>query len=187
MRLPQLIFPENGIMKVIQNKFIIIFMLNGYQLLSGQSMQLHGTFTNGSTNCSSKLFQANVTSGLTASGFVENDVYQLFSGSIGFDPFIETSVFNSEIRSEFGFILKQNYPNPFNPSTKIEYDVKMPCQVHLFIYNLNGQIVKEPVHSYQPPGRYLIDLNMQGIPSGLYFLKIRMDDFQAVRKMVKIE
>lgn len=85
------------------------------------------------------------------------------------------------------YTLEQNFPNPFNPSTKIVYRVKEPCLVNLVVYNLTGQIVKEFVNSYQQPGNYSITLNMQGIPSGIYFYKIRMGDFQAVKKMVKIE
>ena len=85
------------------------------------------------------------------------------------------------------FALSQNYPNPFNPSTQIEYDVKTSCKVNLFIYNLHGQIVKKFVNSLQQPGKYAINVNLQDIPSGIYFYKIVMGDFQAVKKMVKIE
>ena len=69
----------------------------------------------------------------------------------------------------------------------IEYVVKEPCQVRLTVINLAGQVVKEPVNSYQQPGVYLINANMQENPSGLYFYKILMGHFQAVKKMVKIE
>jgi hypothetical protein len=43
------------------------------------------------------------------------------------------------------------------------------------------------VNAYQQPGKYSINLNMEEIPSGIYFYKILMGDFQAVKKMVKIE
>ncbi|NQT23838.1 T9SS type A sorting domain-containing protein [candidate division KSB1 bacterium] len=85
------------------------------------------------------------------------------------------------------FVLSQNYPNPFNPSTQIEYDVKEHCKVNLVVYNLNGQAIKELVNSYQQAGKYFINLDMQNIPSGIYFYKIQMGDFKAVKKMIKIE
>lgn len=97
-------------------------------------------------------------------------------------PVTDTNGVNPET-----YRLYQNYPNPFNPSTKIEYIVKEPCLVNLVVYNLTGQFVKEFVNSYQQPGIYSFTLNMQGIPSGIYFYRIRMGDFQAVKKMVKIE
>jgi len=85
------------------------------------------------------------------------------------------------------FALEQNFPNPFNPSTQIEYIVKEPCLVHLAVYNVTGQVVKELVNAFRQPGRYSIALNMRETPSGIYYYKIQMGNFQAVRKMVKIE
>jgi hypothetical protein len=85
------------------------------------------------------------------------------------------------------FALSQNYPNPFNPSTQIEYDVKEACQVNLIAYNLRGQVVRELVNLFQQPGKYSLNLNLEGILSGIYFYRIQMGDFHAVKKMVKIE
>jgi N-acetylneuraminic acid mutarotase len=85
------------------------------------------------------------------------------------------------------FALSNNYPNPFNPETTIEYAVKEPCEVRLNVTNVLGQSVKELIHSYHQPGVYAVHVHMQQNPSGLYFYHIVMGDFQAVRKMVKIE
>ena len=101
--------------------------------------------------------------------------------------YIDSKIDNEISSIPISYYLSQNYPNPFNPSTQIEYDVKEPCKVNLTVYNLNGQVIKELVNSYQQPGHYSINVNMQEIPSGLYFYKIQMGDFQAVKKMVKIE
>ncbi|MFC1569621.1 sugar-binding protein [bacterium] len=97
------------------------------------------------------------------------------------------TVVHDQIQSIKSFVLMQNYPNPFNPETTIEYVLKEPCQVKLIVINLAGQVVKERIHSYQQPGVYTINVNMQQNPSGIYFYKISMGDFQAVKKMVKIE
>ena len=83
--------------------------------------------------------------------------------------------------------LGQNYPNPFNPSTYIEYRVKESCHVRLVVYNLNGHVIMEPVHSYRQPGEYTVHINLQDLPSGVYFYMIRMGDFQHTGKMVKAE
>jgi len=85
------------------------------------------------------------------------------------------------------FFLFQNYPNPFNPSTNIEYILTKPCKVNLIVYNTVGQVFKELVNSNQQPGQYSIDLNLQEAPSGLYFYEIKMGDFQAAKKMMRIE
>jgi len=88
---------------------------------------------------------------------------------------------------DLNFKLYQNHPNPFNPSTEIKYQVKAPCQINLAVYNLKGQAVQELVDSYQSPGTYSVNLNMQDHPSGIYVYKVRMGDFQKFRKMLKIE
>ena len=85
------------------------------------------------------------------------------------------------------FTLEQNFPNPFNPSTIIGYSVKEPCPVNLVVYNVTGRIVKTLVSAYQQAGIYSIPYHMQDNPSGIYFYKIRMGEYEAVRKMVKIE
>ncbi|MBN2103566.1 T9SS type A sorting domain-containing protein [bacterium] len=85
------------------------------------------------------------------------------------------------------FILYHCYPNPFNPSTQIKYTVKRSCRVSLVIYNLSGHIVRELVDTYQEAGHYSVTVNMQETPSGVYFYKILMGDYQDVKKMVKIE
>jgi N-acetylneuraminic acid mutarotase len=85
------------------------------------------------------------------------------------------------------FALSNIYPNPFNPETTIAYAVKEPCEVRLIVTNVLGQTVKEPIHSFHQPGEYTVHVHMQDNPSGLYFYHIVMGDFQAVKKMVKIE
>jgi hypothetical protein len=85
------------------------------------------------------------------------------------------------------FALSDNYPNPFNPETTIEYAVKEPCEVRLIVTNLLCQTVKELIHSYHQPGEYTVHVNMDENSSGLYFYQISMGNFQAVKKMVKIE
>lgn len=85
------------------------------------------------------------------------------------------------------FAMSQNYPNPFNPSTQIEYYVKEGCKVSLVVYNLNGQVARELINAYQQPGKYSLNLNLEGVPSGIYFYRIQMGDFRAVKKMLKIE
>jgi len=98
-----------------------------------------------------------------------------------------TSMENRAIINPVSIALHQNYPNPFNPETTIEYTVKEPCKVKLIVINLAGQVVKELVNSYQQRGVYTVDVNMQEIPSGIYFYKVIMGNFQAVKKMVKTE
>jgi hypothetical protein len=85
------------------------------------------------------------------------------------------------------FKLEQNFPNPFNPETSIRFSVKEPCQVVLKIYNILGREVAVLEDKHYQPGDYKIRFRSEGLASGIYFYRIEMGEFRAVRKMVVIE
>jgi hypothetical protein len=85
--------------------------------------------------------------------------------------------------------LSQNYPNPFNPSTVIEYRVPEAAQVHLQIFNVQGQLVTTLANSFQNAGAYKVtwdgtDMNGSIVPTGVYFYQIEANDFAQVRRLV---
>jgi hypothetical protein len=98
------------------------------------------------------------------------------------------------------FSLSQNYPNPFNPKTTIRYTVgtaaavetqdiaslQQPAHdVKLTIHNILGQEIATLVSEMQPAGRYTVQWNASGIPSGVYYYRLKIDrDFVKTRKMV---
>lgn len=89
------------------------------------------------------------------------------------------------------FALHQNYPNPFNPATQITYQVPKSSFVTLTIYNIRGEIIRTLVNEYQTAEQQSVvwdGLDQQHLPvsSGLYFYRIRSDDFSAVKKMLLV-
>ncbi|MBD3181397.1 DUF11 domain-containing protein, partial [Candidatus Poribacteria bacterium] len=52
-------------------------------------------------------------------------------------------------------LLMQNYPNPFNPETWIPYQLSKPANVTIFIYNVDGKLVKQLKLGYMMPGYYI--------------------------------
>jgi len=86
------------------------------------------------------------------------------------------------------YALDQNYPNPFNPSTSIHYMLKERGRVHLTIYNIRGQLIRDLVDSEQAVGEYTVvwdglDNNGRVVPSGTYLYSISVNDFSYTRKM----
>ena len=53
--------------------------------------------------------------------------------------------------------LLNNYPNPFNPSTIIPYRLKEPGYVKLYVYDIQGELVKVLVNGYQSAGYYEVE------------------------------
>jgi photosystem II stability/assembly factor-like uncharacterized protein len=88
------------------------------------------------------------------------------------------------------FKLSQNYPNPFNPETKIKYKIPRSTnyqfvRVKLIVYDILGRKVKTLVNKDQKPGAYEITFNAGGIPSGVYFYRLRVENkYKSSRKMI---
>ena len=90
--------------------------------------------------------------------------------------------------------LLANYPNPFNPETWIPYQLAVPAEVVLTIYDMNGVTVRrltvghQAVGMYQSRGRaaYWDGRNGSGesVASGVYFYTLTSGEFTATRKML---
>jgi hypothetical protein len=90
------------------------------------------------------------------------------------------------------FALGQNYPNPFNPMTNISYQLPLQQEVHLVIYNILGQAVKNLVSGVQPAGVYTIQWdgrNNDGVrvSSGTYFYRLKAGDILMTKKMMLLK
>jgi hypothetical protein len=85
--------------------------------------------------------------------------------------------------------LHPNYPNPFNPSTKISFDVPVKSRTIIKIFNIKGELVKNLVDDIFEVGTYSLEWDgtndhYKQLGSGIYFCKIRINDFVSSRKMV---
>jgi len=87
------------------------------------------------------------------------------------------------------FSLSQNYPNPFNPSTVIKYsiptDVKSEMSnVKIVVYDILGKEVATLVNAEQKAGNYEVTFNASKLSSGVYFYKLKCNEFFNTKKMV---
>jgi hypothetical protein len=84
------------------------------------------------------------------------------------------------------YILEQNHPNPFNPTTTISYALPKASHVSLNVYNTLGEVVRELVKEEKPAGAYAHRWDASGLPSGIYFYRLKAGEFAQTRKMVYI-
>jgi hypothetical protein len=89
------------------------------------------------------------------------------------------------------YALKENYPNPFNPSTRIDFDLPEASTVRLGIYDMLGCEVVLLVNGERPAGRHSVTWSgrdAQGMPvgSGIYFYRLQIGSYTAVRKMLLV-
>jgi len=72
--------------------------------------------------------------------------------------------------------LYQNNPNPFGSRTSIEYELRESSKVTLQIYDVRGRAVRTLVNTVQERGTYSVDFKARGLPAGLYFSTLKVDD-----------
>ncbi len=82
------------------------------------------------------------------------------------------------------FFLSQNYPNPFNPTTTISYSIPKPGLVTLKVYDILGREVETLVNENKLPGNYEVKFNAGNLASGVYFYRLQVEDYCAVRKLL---
>jgi hypothetical protein len=90
------------------------------------------------------------------------------------------------------FSLSENYPNPFNPETKIGYSLPRACRVRLEIFNILGQRLRTLVDEDHAAGRAEViwdgkDDSGKEVSSGIYFYRLRAEDFTEAKKMLLLK
>jgi len=90
------------------------------------------------------------------------------------------------------FSLEQNYPNPFNPTTTISFDLSRADYVDLIIYNVRGQVVRTLFAGDLEAGTYQFRWDSKGdngnqITSGIYFYKLRGENYEETRKLILVQ
>lgn len=83
--------------------------------------------------------------------------------------------------------LRQNYPNPFNPVTNISFDIAVTGNTKLIVFDVSGKIIAELVNEILSPGTYLYSFDAATLPSGVYFYKLEVGDFNETRRMVLVK
>ncbi len=87
------------------------------------------------------------------------------------------------------FKLFQNYPNPFNPATKIKYTIPYVgayrnTSVILKLYDLLGKEMATLVNEEKSAGIYEVEFKGNGLPSGIYFYRMKAGDYTDTKKLV---
>jgi hypothetical protein len=86
------------------------------------------------------------------------------------------------------FALHSVSPNPFSSSAVLSFDVPRTSRVAVSLYDVRGRVVKELADLVAEPGRYSLTLGEENdLPSGVYFLKMRAEDFSKTRKVVIVK
>ena len=129
----------------------------------------------------------------------DNDGFLDMAASISMDNQIvilknsvSTFVSDDNLALPSTYSLEQNYPNPFNPSTEIAFSLPARTKVKLEIYNILGQKIVELAEGELPAGSHQVkwdgvDSNGRPVSSGVYFYRLKTDEYEASKKMILLK
>lgn len=114
--------------------------------------------------------------GLLSSDEMQFMFYVYFTGSLPVSNESETPNAN-------GFVLEQNYPNPFQAETKIHYQLPKTTSISITVYDVLGRKVDTLVDRVQSQGNHQVRWSAPGLPSGVYYVRMKSDAFEQIRPM----
>ncbi len=92
---------------------------------------------------------------------------------------------NSEfITDEFGLV---NYPNPFNAQTNIVVRIPVDGNLSIKIFNIVGEEVSEIMNDFTAAGTYKFTFNADKLSSGIYFIRMKMNNKILTHKAVLLK
>jgi len=82
-------------------------------------------------------------------------------------------------------VMISSFPNPFINNTTIKYELLCSGNVNLCLLDANGRIVKQLFAGYKQPGTHLCEIGASELSSGLYLIRINVNDDIVYHKIVK--
>ncbi|MEX0723439.1 MAG: T9SS type A sorting domain-containing protein [Gracilimonas sp.] len=83
----------------------------------------------------------------------------------------------------------QNYPNPFNPTTNISFELSRTATVRLEVFDIMGRkiqtLANETLRLRSRP--YVYEFNGNGLSSGMYIYRLRIDNEVYTKKMLLVK
>ncbi len=107
-----------------------------------------------------------------------------FNTAAGFDASYTSIITGTEeLDISTGMTL---YPNPFTTSTTFTFILEKSANVSIRVFDIFGRLVAEPVNEFHQIGEQNIQWNTVGLPSGLYFCRLKAGNQFFTHKIVKM-
>jgi hypothetical protein len=106
-------------------------------------------------------------------------------GVIGITSSAEESSGNSKI--PFTENRLTIYPNPFSQRTTIEIKLAHDGPVYLTLLDQAGNIMKTMINNQSlKAGTYQVSLERANLRNGIYFVQLKLNDYQETKKIITI-
>jgi hypothetical protein len=96
---------------------------------------------------------------------------------------------SGDVKIPAKYALSRNYPNPFNPVTHFAVDLPRATEVEVAVYDLLGRKITSLMNGTQAAGTYNLEWNARDeggkvVPTGIYFLRVSSEEFNASQKIM---
>ena len=98
---------------------------------------------------------------------------------------LQVNIKNENIISKFK--LYHAYPNPFNPITTISYYTPSNGLVDIKVYDSAGKEIITLYHGYEVRGQHYRKWDAFEYPSGIYFIRLTMDEKTQLKKVLLLK
>jgi len=87
------------------------------------------------------------------------------------------------------YALGRNYPNPFNPVTRFSVDLPKTTEVEVAVFDVLGRKIASLMSGTHAAGTYNLEWNARDasgmvVPTGMYFLRVSSEEFNASQKIM---
>jgi len=84
-------------------------------------------------------------------------------------------------------VLQPAYPNPFNATTSISFELAVPGEIQLSVYDLRGSKVTELMDGPCTAGTHRVNFRADDLASGLYFVRLEAGDVKQTQKVLLVK
>lgn len=119
-----------------------------------------------------------------AGGYNVNDTLGGIFKFIGELPSITTSV--QHLEHKYGNLLEV-YPNPVSENATIQFTLANTDFVSLSVYDITGKHLETILSEKLTSGKNKTNWNAEGLPSGIYFLRLETNGISETRKLILLK
>ncbi|HQJ45507.1 MAG TPA: FlgD immunoglobulin-like domain containing protein [Ignavibacteriaceae bacterium] len=103
-----------------------------------------------------------------------------------------SSIEENNLQNSREFLLYPCYPNPFNPSTTIKFYINQSSYTTIKVSSVLGKEIKLLLEENLPAGEHNVQWNGKDnegstLPSGIYFIQMKADEYQQTIKTVLLK
>jgi hypothetical protein len=120
---------------------------------------------------------------------IQNESLSINSANYIFNDLLSnlSVTFNKKEQIPKNFNLINVYPNPFNPVLHINFELSLAGMTHVNILDIAGAHIKTLHSGFLKSGSHELSWHAESMPSGLYFISLKLGDKNLTKKVVLLK